>query len=87
MRNQLIEETWCVRQREFQHHILISRQRVQFGQNCSLHQRFCFRLLRALDINFGLNDGNESCCNDLLANLELLADDCGDSLFICQFDD
>ena len=58
MLHQLGKVSILVWQCEFEHHVLIGTQLVQFRQDCSLQPHLGLGLLWAIDIHFGFDDWN-----------------------------
>src|SRR5215831_12295920 len=75
MADELGVEVVDVGQRYLEYDVLVRAELTEALHQCGSEERLGVRLLRAVDVDFGLEDGNESGAQDLEAELELLVHD------------
>ncbi len=85
--HQLLVEAVGLGQRELQHDELVGRQCVEGSEDGGLQQGLGLGLLRAVDVDLGLDDRHETRGHDLLADLELLVHHGLDAGRVGQLDD
>ena len=87
MIHQRIEQTGLGRQRQFQHHLLVVRQRVERLDQFVEQDRIGFRAFRRLDVHFRLDDRHQPGGENLLTNFKLLLDHGSDAFAVGEVDD
>ena len=72
---------------ELEHEFCIGRALGEVLLDDAAHDLLCHRLVRAVDVDLWLEDGDEALCDDLLAKCKLLVDDGTDAVRVCLLDD
>ena len=75
VRHEVGVEVVVLGERELQHHGLVRAQLVELPEDRGVEQLLGLGLLRALDVDLGLDDRDEPGAEDLAADLELLVHD------------
>ena len=72
---------------DFEHDLGIGGQLCEVLLHAAEHDLLCLCFVGAVDVDLGLEDGDESLADDLHADLELLVDDGTDAVGVRLFDD
>ena len=72
---------------ELEHEFCIGRALGEVLLDDAAHDLLCHRLVRAVDVDLWLEDGDEALCDDILTERKLLVDDGADAAGICLLDD
>src|SRR5690606_29855618 len=85
--DELLVEVVLLREGELEHDHLAVAGRLELAEDPGLEERLRLGLLRALDVDLGLDDRDEARREDLAADLELLVHDGVDAGLVGQLDD
>ena len=72
---------------DLEHDLGIGGQLCEVLLHATEHDLLCLCLVRAVDVDLGLEDGDEPLADDLHADLELLVNDGADAGRVCLLDD